>query len=127
MQDVLMRGLKEFGERWSKQWVKPVNYSEPLVQTFADTGCFVMRRFDKLDKVANQVYDFEDVMPGFVNMDMLGSATDQRAAPYQRPSQPLGGAGENNVNPTGDGEERPPGRETTSPCSWKSFPTWLNP
>ena len=90
VQDVFMKGLKEFGARWSRQWLKPVNYSEPIVRTFAETGCFVMKRFDKLDKVADQVYDFQDVLPGLVNMEMLGSPAGQAAPLYQKPNRPYG-------------------------------------
>ena len=63
MIDVMNQGLKEFGSRWADQFVKPVNYMEPLITSFADKHCFVMLRFDELDKVADDLHGLAKVLP----------------------------------------------------------------
>ena len=82
---VFKQGLKEFGERWAKQWAKPTNYSEPLITTFADKSCFVMKRFEKLDKVADDLHDYADVLP----MLFEGGTFTKEAepTPIQRPNR----------------------------------------
>jgi hypothetical protein len=60
---VLLQGLKEFGARWSKQWKKPLNYNGEPLTSFGDKSCFVLRKLDKLDKVADQIFDWRENMP----------------------------------------------------------------
>ena len=61
--DVMMRGLKEFGENWASQWIKPVSYNENLSTKFASQSCFVWKDIDKIVKVADQMYDYKEVLP----------------------------------------------------------------
>jgi len=61
--NTLHNGLKEFGERWSQQWIKPTNYNEELVDSFADGSCFIMKTIDRLDKVADQMFEYKEVFP----------------------------------------------------------------
>ena len=60
---VLLQGLKEFGARWSKQWKKPLSYNGEPLTSFGDKSCFVLRKLDKLDKVADQIFDWRENMP----------------------------------------------------------------
>ena len=100
---VFEQGLKEFGERWAKQWTKPTNYSESLVTTFADKGCFVMRRFEKLDKVADDLHDYADVLPILFE----GGTFTKQAEPS--PKQRLNYKGEESL----EQGKSPANRETT--------------
>ena len=50
---VLLQGFKEFGARWSKQWNWPLNYNGEPLASFGDQTCFVLRKLDMLDKVAD--------------------------------------------------------------------------
>ena len=59
MVNTLNGGLKEFGARWAKQWAKPTNYSNSLLTSFVDVNCFIMRKFDKLDKVADTLHEMK--------------------------------------------------------------------
>jgi hypothetical protein len=45
------------------QWEKPVSFNEPLQQTFADSSCFVMARLDRLEKVADMIFEYRETMP----------------------------------------------------------------
>ena len=81
---VFKQGLKEFGHRWAKQWTKPVNYTEPLITSFADKHCFVMLRFEKLDQVADNLHDIADVLPVLFEGGTFKSETE--IAPMQRPN-----------------------------------------
>jgi hypothetical protein len=63
MVQAMRQGLREFGARWVQQFAKPVNYTEPLQRSFADSHCFVMLRIDELDKVADDLHDWAKVLP----------------------------------------------------------------
>lgn len=63
MVQAMRQGLSEFGARWVQQFAKPVNYTEPLQRSFADSHCFVMLRIDELDKVADDLHDWAKVLP----------------------------------------------------------------
>ena len=63
MMDTFHAGLKEFGARWAKQWAKPTNYSQSVMTSFADKTCFVMRKFDKLEKFADTMHEFKEMLP----------------------------------------------------------------
>ena len=84
MVDVLLGGLKEFGARWFKQWVKPVNYGEDLLTTFADKSCFVMRKVDRLGKVADTLHDLREVLP--VLSGDIWEEHQNSGKPTQRPN-----------------------------------------
>jgi len=64
---VFQNGLEEFGERWAKQWAKPTNYNEPLVLTFADSKCFIMRELDELIDIADTLHKFKRVLPNIMD------------------------------------------------------------
>ena len=61
--EVMLRGLKEFGENWASQWIKPVSYNEALNSNFAGRGCFVWKDIDEIVKVANQLHEYRKVLP----------------------------------------------------------------
>lgn len=83
--EVFKQGLKEFGQRWAKQCTRPTKYDECPIATFDDKNYFVMRRFDKLDKVADQLHDFVDVLPEISE----GGTFWQNQAPLQRANKPV--------------------------------------
>ena len=60
---VLLQGFKELGVRWSKQLNGPLNYNGKPLTSFGDKSCFVLRKLDKLDKVADQIFDWRESMP----------------------------------------------------------------
>ena len=86
---VMMDGLKEFGARWAKQWATPVNYSEELLKSFADENCFIMRKVDRLDKVADTIFDLREVLPVMFEGGIWAGQSDD-AKPKQRPNHPVG-------------------------------------
>jgi hypothetical protein len=86
---VLMSGLKEFGARWSKQWAKPVNYTESLISSFADESCFIMRKVDRLDKVADTIHELREVLP-IVFHGGMWEKHNGKSQPSQRPNPPVG-------------------------------------
>ena len=101
----LQSGLKEFGERWSRQWIKPVNRSESLESSFAYSSCFVMNTLDRLDKVADQIFEYRAVFPVLFQGGACSAASraDPKncesgivcpsvgfAVPLQRPNPPRG-------------------------------------
>ena len=55
-------GLDEFGERWVNQFKRPVNYMEPMLDTFSDANCFIFKTWDTLEDTANSVFQFRHVL-----------------------------------------------------------------
>ena len=85
MVNTLNGGLKEFGARWAKQWAKPTNYSNSLLTSFVDVNCFIMRKFDKLDKVADTLHEMKEVLPVIFQGGCFQSANQNKSdRPLQR-------------------------------------------
>ena len=87
MVSILMAGLKEFGERWSKQWVKPVNFGEDLVTSFADKKCFIMRRMDRVNKVSDTMHELREVLPVLFRGDVWEDPLNP-SKPAMKPNPP---------------------------------------
>ena len=55
-------GLDEFGERWANQFKRPVNYMEPMLDTFSDANRFIFNTLDTLEDTAGKVFQFQHVL-----------------------------------------------------------------
>ena len=55
-------GLDEFGDRWVNQFKRPVNYMEPMLDTFSDANCFIFNTLDTLEDTADKVFQFRHVL-----------------------------------------------------------------
>ena len=43
--------------------IKRTNYNEELVDSFADGNSFVMKTIDRMDKVADRMFEYKEVFP----------------------------------------------------------------
>jgi len=91
--EVMLRGLKEFGENWASQWIKPVSYNEALNSSFAGRGCFVWKDIDQIVKVANQLHEYRKVLPvlfgsGAWNGDGSASKGNRSSGAEKQGAQP---------------------------------------
>jgi hypothetical protein len=91
--EVMLRGLKEFGENWASQWIKPVSYNEALNSNFAGRGCFVWKDIDEIVKVANQLHEYRKVLPvlfgsGAWNGDGSASKGNRSSGAEKQGAQP---------------------------------------
>jgi hypothetical protein len=63
VEDVSHELMKEAGERWAAQWAAPVNFSDKLKTSFLDSGCFVLNTLDRLEEVADQLFQYGETLP----------------------------------------------------------------
>lgn len=69
-------GLDEFGERRVNQFKKPVNYMEPMLDTFSDANFFIFNTLDTLEDTADKVFQFRHVL--MKKQDFEKKATGQQ-------------------------------------------------
>ena len=94
--DALLTGLQEFGQRWAKQFAKPVNFNEPMITEFSDQDCFIMNTLDKLEDKADKYHQFSDVI-------FSGHANNAGRSPHKRTvSDSDDGSGNEGVLPVYD-------------------------
>ena len=83
--EVFKEMMREAGERWLTQWAAPVNFSEPLQKSFLDSKCFVLNTFDRLEKVADQLFEYEETLPCVFGNDAWDKPREDK---LQKPNPP---------------------------------------